>query len=161
MLEDLVKYSLWFLILVYFAYAFSTRKKRRIAKEKRKRRKKLRRMAKLCWRDFRVSNALKAYKENTLVADSDYLRKIILVKGKIRTIDKEYPYDSAIFKEPVIFLSNSRFSVWCWMQESEEELLMEMQVGDEINVYGVINNRINQDIPVIRLVDCLIQTMEE
>ena len=171
MLEPLVEHPFWlylFVILVWFLCAFITRKKRRIAREKRemvreehRRAKQLREMIKLRWCDFKMSTVWKAYRENILAADSKYLEKIILVKGKIQTIErKKYESQFLIGSDLFILLYVSGRHIGCFMQEGEEKLLMEMRVGDEVNVYGRISS-IDRDLRIIYLSDCLVQTMEQ
>ena len=159
----------FFAILVYFLYAFITRKKRRIARERhkiareeRERAEQLHKMVKSRWCDFKMSTVWKAYRENILAADSNHLGKIISVKGKIRTIErKEYESQFSYSSNPFILLSTSAGGhVGCDMQEGEEKLLMEMRVGDKVKVCGWITS-INQDLRAIYLGDCLIQTVEE
>lgn len=156
MLDVLFACSFVLFPLLCLGFWVSTSEKRKI----RKRKKQLCWMAKLCWRDFSMSNALKAYQENTIRANSNYIGKTILVTGKIQTIDKKHSSPEAIGETPFIQLSNYNFRTTCWMQESEERLLMEMQVGNEVNVYGRIN-WINEDPPSICLENCLILTTEE
>lgn len=122
------------LIPCYLVYRFGRRKKRKL----KKRRKHLRRMMEKCSNEIKVSELMKAYKENEITAYQKYLGKIVCISGsiiRITRIESEYTPDTP----PVMFISQSYASVLCQMYKNDEEPLRYLKKGDKITVYGLVS----------------------
>ena len=98
----------------------------------------------------------KAYKENEIAAEAKYIGAIVLVEGTVNRITTGELSKDEFISRPVLVLSDY---VSCYMLESEWERLMEIQVTDEVNVYGVVAG-FGLDPDYLVLKDCLIQTEE-
>ena len=145
--------ALYFIFLISIpVYIFSSRKKRKSRKRKRE----LRRMMERCSLETNMRPIFKAYRENEIAAEAKYIGAIVLVEGTVNRITTGELSEYDLFSRPILVLSGH---VSCYMLESERERLMEIQVTDEVNVYGVVAG-FGLDPDYLVLKDCLIQTEE-
>ena len=132
-----INIAIYIVILVlipgYFAYRFVTRKKRKL----KRRKKHLHQMMEKCSNELKVSDLMKAYRENEITADEKYGGKIVCISGRIigiTRIESEYtPYTP-----PVMFIYHTDAHVSCRMYEDDDEPLRDLRTNDEISVYGKV-----------------------
>ena len=121
------------LIPGYPVYRFVKRKKRKL----KRMRKHLHRMMEKCSNELKVSDLMKAYRENEITADQKYRGKIVCISGRIigiTRIESEYTPDTP----PVMFISHTSARVLCRMYEDDDEPLRDLRTNDEISVYGKV-----------------------
>ncbi|MCY3743569.1 MAG: hypothetical protein OXH00_21355 [Candidatus Poribacteria bacterium] len=128
-----------------FAYAFSTRKKRK----SNKRRKKHHRMIKQCSYEGSIGPLLEAHRENEIAAEAKYIGTIIRVKGTVLRVAKSRLSKYDVYPSLIVILFVDGGSVLCCMSEDEKEQLIEIRIEDEVVVYGVI---VGFDLDIDRLI---------
>ena len=119
-------------------------------------------MMERCSLETNMRPIFKAYRENEIAAEAKYIGAIVLVEGTVNRITTGELSEYDLFSRPILVLSGHVSCymlehVSCYMLESERERLMEIQVTDEVNVYGVVAG-FGLDPDYLVLKDCLIQT---
>lgn len=148
-LKVIVPTFLILMMLLILGYIYKNRE--RLSDKERK--KKLNKMMKQCAYDVNMNNILTSYRENEISAREKYTGTIVSITGTVQKITED-------LLTPVMSLSTYRGIVRCVMQKIERKWLMELRVGDEVGVYGSIDN-CDLELDVLYLKNCLIQLTEE
>lgn len=169
---DIENYFIFVLIFGYFVYRFLTRKKRKLKKELKSKRAHLEKKSKHlhwlmeeCSNEFKISDLMKAYRENEISGKEKYRGKVVYISGIITRIT-HVNIDTQYYSEthPTMLLLHRRTRVQCYMFEDDDTPLRDLKKDDEISVYGVIDQYsidVGDKMGWVLLTECVIPPTEE
>ena len=163
--SDIVIIFIFILFFGYFVYRFLTRKERKLKEEIEKKRKHLHYLMEECSHEVKISDLMKAYRENEISAVQKYQGKIIYISGRIARItlvEIDTQFTSATY--PCMLIPHRNARVQCYMYEDDDTPLRDLKKDDKISVYSVIGKfsiDIGDNMGFVLLTECVIPPTEE